>query len=370
MPLDGVQNTQLSRYLVNRAARAAGTLAARGRLRRQPRLQHHTDEELNAIPAQYLSTSRVRDQATIDFLARRCPIRSPAGCCRPASPAPTWRARSCCGRSRSSTTCRPTASTAPASTDSAQVKLETAVQQGLRDHGHLHLVALHREGVPTERHRRRLREAAVARRRAAPRDDQHPLRAAVRPGTASSARNASGLLNRLIGGWSVNAIGQFQSGRPLDFGGRNIYFNGDLDALKANYSDNSDVPVFDISGFYFHDAAVQTNGVDDPVKQRADTAHPPRQQRPLLPVARRRHPQPVPEAVGHLDRQAGADRRPRSRAVQRRVPQRVQRRRLQRREHRSRPTRISARSRARTTCRATSSSRRRLCSRTSEQKSC
>ena len=29
--------------------------------------------------------------------------------------------------------------------------------------------------------------------------------------------------------------------------------------------------MFDISGFYFHDAAVQTNGVDDPVKQRADT---------------------------------------------------------------------------------------------------
>ena len=27
---------------------------------------------------------------------------------------------------------------------------------------------------------------------------------------------------------------------------------------------------FDTSGFYFHDAAVQTNGVDDPAKQRAD----------------------------------------------------------------------------------------------------
>jgi len=26
-----------------------------------------------------------------------------------------------------------------------------------------------------------------------------------------------------------------------------------------------------VSGFYFHDAAGQTNGVDDPVKQRADT---------------------------------------------------------------------------------------------------
>src|SRR6185369_6681255 len=40
--------------------------------------------------------------------------------------------------------------------------------------------------------------------------------------------------------------------------------------LKTSYTDNPDVPVFDISGFYFHDAAVQTGGVDDPVKQRAD----------------------------------------------------------------------------------------------------
>ena len=83
--------------------------------------------------------------------------------------------------------------------------------------------------------------------------------------------NASGITNAVIGGWSVNAIGQLQSGRPLDFGSRNIYFDGDLNALKAKYSNNVDVPVWDLSGFYFHDAAVQTNGVDDPVKQRADT---------------------------------------------------------------------------------------------------
>src|SRR5260370_16964200 len=31
-----------------------------------------------------------------------------------------------------------------------------------------------------------------------------------------------------------------------------------------------DQPIFDLSGFYFQDAAVQTNGVVDPVKQRAD----------------------------------------------------------------------------------------------------
>ena len=53
-------------------------------------------------------------------------------------------------------------------------------------------------------------------------------------------------------------------------GGRNIYFNGDLNSLKADYTGDKNDPVFDISGFYFHDAAVQTNGVDDPAKQRND----------------------------------------------------------------------------------------------------
>ena len=71
-------------------------------------------------------------------------------------------------------------------------------------------------------------------------------------------------------GWSVQAIGQLRSGRPISFHDRNIYFNGDLSSLKAKYSSNTDRPVWDTSGFYFHDAAVQTNGVDDPVKQRAD----------------------------------------------------------------------------------------------------
>ena len=80
----------------------------------------------------------------------------------------------------------------------------------------------------------------------------------------------TGLRQALIGGWSVQTIGQLQSGRPVDFSGRNIYFNGDLSALKTEYSVDSNQPVFDTSGFYFHDAAVQTNGVDDPAKQRAD----------------------------------------------------------------------------------------------------
>ena len=60
------------------------------------------------------------------------------------------------------------------------------------------------------------------------------------------------------------------TGRPVT-GWGNIYFSGDVDALKADYSKVKDgLPVFDTSGFYFHDATVQTNGVDDPAKQRAD----------------------------------------------------------------------------------------------------
>jgi hypothetical protein len=79
-----------------------------------------------------------------------------------------------------------------------------------------------------------------------------------------------------LGGWQVQGIGQLQSGRPLTIG--NVYYNGDITKLKTDIkSENFDRSptdtrtVFDTSGFYFTDAAVQTNGVVDPAKQRADT---------------------------------------------------------------------------------------------------
>jgi hypothetical protein len=77
-------------------------------------------------------------------------------------------------------------------------------------------------------------------------------------------------VNALIGNWSVSAIWNWQTGRPnLTMG--NVYYDGDITRLETNFTDDPTVPVFDTSGFYFHDAAVQTNGVDDPSKQRADT---------------------------------------------------------------------------------------------------
>ncbi len=78
-------------------------------------------------------------------------------------------------------------------------------------------------------------------------------------------------VDAVLGGWSIQAIYQAQSGRPVSTWG-NIYYNGDWGKLKADYSKvKQGQPIFDLSGFYFSDAAVQANGVVDPAKQRADT---------------------------------------------------------------------------------------------------
>jgi hypothetical protein len=81
--------------------------------------------------------------------------------------------------------------------------------------------------------------------------------------------SANSVVNSIVGNWSVSAIWNWQPGRPnLSMG--NVYYNGDITQLKTKYTSDPTVSIFDTSGFYFHDAAVQTNGVDDPAKQRAD----------------------------------------------------------------------------------------------------
>ncbi len=81
--------------------------------------------------------------------------------------------------------------------------------------------------------------------------------------------DANALVNALVGNWSVSAVWNWQSGRPnLSMG--NVYYDGDITRLKTDFSGDPNEPMFDTRGFYFHDAAVQTNGVDDPAKQRAD----------------------------------------------------------------------------------------------------
>jgi len=88
----------------------------------------------------------------------------------------------------------------------------------------------------------------------------------------------NGALDAVLGGWQVSGTYQYQSGFPLTW--NSAYYDaacGDPTALVSNIGKTVngkilglDVPAWDTSCFYFHDAAVQTNGVDDPVKQRND----------------------------------------------------------------------------------------------------
>jgi len=61
---------------------------------------------------------------------------------------------------------------------------------------------------------------------------------------------------------------QAQSGRPLELG--NVFFAGDPSKLRTIINGSRVDRVFDTSGFYFSDAAVQTNGMIDPAKQISD----------------------------------------------------------------------------------------------------
>jgi hypothetical protein len=228
-----------------------------------------TDLELNGVPAQYLSTQQARDQAVIDFLGVQVP--NPLAGLLPTGSNGANVARSQLLRPYPQFNNVPTSGTDGTSQyDSAQFKMERRLSHGYSiigtytwSHYTEHVFQLN----PTDTtYEKRLARDDVPHRVTASILYELPFGSGKKWGG-----NASGLTNALIGGWSVNAFGQLQSGRPLDFAGRNIYFNGDLSSLTAKYSDNVDAPVWDLGGFYFHDAAVQTNGVDDPVKQRADS---------------------------------------------------------------------------------------------------
>ena len=88
----------------------------------------------------------------------------------------------------------------------------------------------------------------------------------------------NGVTNAILGGWRMSGTYQYQSGFPLSWNA--TYWDascGDPKSLVSHIGKTEngkimglDVPAWDISCFYFHDAAVQTNGADDPVKQRAD----------------------------------------------------------------------------------------------------
>jgi carboxypeptidase family protein/TonB-dependent receptor-like protein len=85
-------------------------------------------------------------------------------------------------------------------------------------------------------------------------------------------------VDTVLGGWQLSGTYQYQDGFPLSWGSQ--YYDascGDPKALVSRIGQKVsggiaglDVPAWDVSCFYFHDAAVQTAGVDTPALQRAD----------------------------------------------------------------------------------------------------
>jgi len=226
--------------------------------------------EMNATPQQYLSSSRVRDQANIDFLAALVP--NPF---RGLLPGTAFNAATV-ARSQllrpfpQFGNVRTFDDNGTSSYRSAQFKVEKRFTKGYT------LLAAYTWSRFREQVFQLNPYDTTYEDRPSASDVPHRvtisgiLELPFGHGRAFAA-NANRFTDAFIGGWSLQAIGQLQSGQPIDLNARNVYFNGDAASLKTDYSGDTNNPVFDISGFYFHDAAAQTNGVDDPVKQRADT---------------------------------------------------------------------------------------------------
>jgi len=229
-----------------------------------------TDVQLNALPTEYLSRSETRDQATIDYLNTSI-IRNPFRGLLPGlglnsnnqprhqllRPYPHFTSiegRRYDGSSRY---------------DSLQLRLDRRFHRGLS------FLTTYTYARSLER-LTRLNEGDAEYEERPSRTDV-PHRLVVNPiwelpfGRGKAiGHEATRLVDGLIGGWSIAVIWQRQTGEPLTIGNR--YYSGDIRRLTTNISaSHVDTTVFDTSGFYFHDDAVMTNGVDDRAKQRLDT---------------------------------------------------------------------------------------------------
>ena len=227
-----------------------------------------TDVQINFMPRQYLSTSPIRDQATVDFLSANVtnPLRgllpgetlnsntiARSQLLRPFPQFQNIDVRRHDGSSRF---------------DSAQFRLSKRFRGGYM--------------MDTAYTWADFKEKVTRLNESDPDYEERPNNTHLRHRLVVNgiwelpfgrgrhfATDAGSLLNALVGNWSISAIWNYQGGRP-DLTMGNVYYNGDITKLKTKYTNDPTKPVFDISGFYFHDAAVQTNGQDDPAKQRAD----------------------------------------------------------------------------------------------------
>jgi Carboxypeptidase regulatory-like domain len=228
------------------------------------------DRALNSVPVKYLSTSPVRDQATIDYLGQQ--VANPF---RNLIPGTGFNG----AQISRSQLLRPfphfggitgIRNDASSIFHSGQARLEKRFERG-----YTLLVSYTWSKFLVKDSVRNETDAELERR---PSDSDIPHRVVTSGiwelpfGRNRKWGNSwNGFVDSILGGWQVQGIWNWQNGRPLTIG--NVYYNGDVTQLIAEINGaNADTgkTVFNTSGFYFSDAAVQTNGKIDPAKQRSD----------------------------------------------------------------------------------------------------
>jgi hypothetical protein len=233
-----------------------------------------TNRELNPIPREYLSTSQVRDDATINFLNGQ--VTNPFRGLLPGETlnSNTVQRNQLLRQYPQFQNIQGRRYDGSSSYNSGQFRLERRFSNGYSFLSS-YTFSKFRERLSllnetdTEYELRPARSADIPHRFVL-----NPIIELPFGRNRKFGKDVNRAVDAIIGGWNVSLLWQWQSGRPIELATNNatvgnLYFNGDLSQLKTDYS-NPDVPVFDISGFYFQDAAVMTNGVVDPAKQRAD----------------------------------------------------------------------------------------------------
>ena len=265
------QNGQSMRWSISMQRELPGQWVVEGAYVASRSYDLTTDYNLNrAAAAVPLDQPDPRDQATIDFLSAN--VTNPFRGLLPGEESNSNTRRSvstCCARIRSSGHRRPPLRWIEQLRLGAVPHHEAVPRRISAGYRAIPGPISRRQVQPAQRDRHRLRGAVQRHAPAAPAGVQRHLGAAVRPRPEVRQRCAPGR-QRLYR--QLERLGDLEladrAARTCRSG--NVYYNGDITQLKTNYTNDPTVPVFDISGFYFHDAAVQTNGVDDPAKQRAD----------------------------------------------------------------------------------------------------
>jgi hypothetical protein len=221
--------------------------------------------DINPIPAQYLSTSPTRDQATINYLNQAVP--NPFFGLIPGvslGTSSTTQRQQLLRPLPSFLTVRGERTDGTSSYHSAQVRLERRFARGWTL-----TLAYTWSRFEEKRYLLNATDPALTEYLSTA-DVPHRFVAHwvwELPFGKGRHFEMDGFANALLGGWSFQGIFNWQSGRPFAFG--NLHYDGDPSKLETSWDDPDHI--FDTSGFYINDSLTQTNGQPDPAKQRADS---------------------------------------------------------------------------------------------------